>query len=724
MAEKRGAHQRPANQQGANWQSADQRSANQQGANRQSANQRPANAQGGQRRQAASRDSRAQQYGRPASQQGANQRAYSNKAAYSRSVAQSPVPGNPGNKQVYTFDGDYSQYDLDQWSVGKQKKRKRGHALRNTLIVILVVVLVVGGFGAFTGYTLYESAKQVRSDASSVMSDITTLTDKLMSDDPSQATAIAGGIADRAKNMKSETEKWQWSVASYVPVYGSDVAKVRELANVLDDLSTNAIVPLTGELSQVSLKNLLTEGSINVEYAKKLVDSINAAAPVIKRSADAIDAMGAAQLEQINRPLAKARTSIDGLNSVAQFVAGIAPTFSQMLGADGGPRTYLVVAQSNAEIRSTGGFLGSIGPLYIDNGKITLGDFRGIKDIYPQGVDEGASFAPMTDEELAIFGPHVSYQIADSNFIPDFSRVGEIVKYAWEAKGYEHVDGVIGVDPVFLQDMLAIAGPVTTSTGVTVDGSNAAQFLLHDVYYLPTEQQDPLFEEVAALSFNQLMSNLGNVSLSQLTDIVKRNVDARRFQVYMVADSEEAAMELVGCDGKLSHDAEHPVLGVFVNDESWSKMFWYIKMESTVGAGVKNADGSTTYPVTVTYRNMVEPGHEGELSNYMKTHNPIKRSDGDMIIMVLLTAPEGGKITDVDAPGTYIPAGLEYRAGGQLPTGTMVEASLQGLDTWWGEPMVLPGESFTISCKVTTSPQAATPLTVARTATGQEVAGW
>ena len=166
MAEKRGAHQRPANQQSAN---------------RQGANQRPSNMQSGQQRQATARDPRAQQYGRPANQQAADQRATSNKAAYKRSGAQTPVPGNPGNTQVYTFDDDYyKQYDLDQWNVGKQKKRKKGHALRNTLIVILVVVLIVGGFGAFTGYTLYESAKVVRSDASSVMSDINTLTDKLL----------------------------------------------------------------------------------------------------------------------------------------------------------------------------------------------------------------------------------------------------------------------------------------------------------------------------------------------------------------------------------------------------------------------------------------------------------------------------------------------------------------------------------------------------------------
>lgn len=715
MAEKRGAHGRQSGQQGAN----------QQGANRQGASRATGRPQGTRQQAAGRRDAYGQSYQRYGGQQGSNQRAAGKQGAYKKKAAQPAMPSRPQDKQIYTFDDDYfAQYDLESWGGGKKRKRK-SHALRNTLIVILVVLVVVAGVGGFTGYTLYESAKQVRSDASAVMSDISTLTDKVMSDDPGQATAIAANIADRAKSMKQETEGWAWSVAAYVPVYGSDVVKVRELANVLDDLSTNAIVPLVDEVSQISMSNLMTDGAINVPYAKKLVSAINDAAPIIKRSADTIDAMGAAQLEQINRPLAKARTAIDGLNTVAQFVAGIAPTFSDMLGASGNPRTYLIVAQGNSEIRSTGGFLGSIGPLYIDNGVIKLGDFRGISDIYPKVADTNATYAPLTDEELSIFGPHVSYQIADSNFIPDFSRVGEIVKYAWEVNGYEHVDGVIGVDPVFLQDMLAIAGPVTTSTGVTIDGTNAAQYLLHDVYYLPTEDQDPLFEEVAQLAFNQLMSNLGSVSLTELSDIVNKNVDARRFQAWMVADNEESAMELIGCDGKLSHDAENPVLGAYFNDESWSKMFWYIKVESTVGAGAKNADGSTTYPVTVTYRNMIEPGHEGELSNYMKAHNnEVKRSDGDMITMVVLTAPEGGKITDVEAPGTYIPAGFEYRAGGQLPTGTMTEATLQGLDTWWGEPMVLPGESFTISCKVTTSPQATTPLTVMRTATCQEVAGW
>ena len=47
-----------------------------------------------------------------------------------------------------------------------------------------------------------------------------------------------------------------------------------------------------------------------------------------------------------------------------------------MLGADG-PRNYLITAENNSEIRACGGFIGSLGVMNVDNGKISLGDFEG-----------------------------------------------------------------------------------------------------------------------------------------------------------------------------------------------------------------------------------------------------------------------------------------------------------------------------------------------------------
>ncbi len=652
----------------------------------------------------------------PYGQQGGYQQGSHQRGQYPNAAYQRPANGQYGGYVPSSPNaGQYSHYNS---RYGSGKKRK--HTVRNVVITLLVIIVLVGGFAGFTGYTLYNSAMNVKADASQVMDNISDLKDQILSENPDQANATASKIAKSAASMKEETSGWSWTVASFIPVYGEDIKKVRELSTIFDDLSTKAIVPLVGEVSQVSLKNLMVDGAINVDLANRLVSSLNSAAPVITQSYDKLEAMGSAHLDQINAPLDKARGALSKLNTVTDFVAGIAPSFADMLGANG-QRTYLVVAQNNSEIRSTGGFIGSVGPLYIDNGRIQMGDFRTVYDICPE--DATNIFAPITDEEINIFGIHVSFQIGDANFIPDFSRVAEIVKFAWEAKGYGNVNGVIGVDPVFLQNMLALSGGVTTSTGIVVDGSNAARMLLHDAYYLDPEIQDPFFEEVAALCFGQVMSHLGELPLMDFADAVNKEMDARRLQVWMAAENEERALEVLGCDGKLSHDETAPTLGVYFDDESYSKLFWYQKNDVVVGAGTKNADGSTTYPVTVTYWNMLQD--EGELSEYMAAHSGLARSPGDMISWVMLSAPQGGYISDiVCTEGEFVPEGTHYRDFGSAVTGTMTQATLQGLDFWYGLTHTMPGGSFSLSFNVTTSPNATDALKVVRTPNAQEVAGW
>ena len=630
---------------------------------------------------------------------------------------------NPYVQRGYNA-GQYQGYSSQEMNEYLQQKKKK-HPVRNTIVAILIVVIIVGAFGGYTGYTLYNSAKAVKDDAAVVMSEMSDLKDQILAENPTQANATAQDIAKRASNMRNETSGWAWKVASIVPVYGDDIVKVRELSGVLDDLSSDAIVPLVAEVSQISIKNLLTNGAINVDLANRAVMALNNAAPVISAAATKLDSMGDAKLEQINGPLVKARDTLDKLNTVTEFVSGIAPTFTDMLGANGQRRTYLVIAQGNTEIRSTAGFIGSIGPLYLDNGKIAMGDFRTVADIYPDFNDD--NFAPITDEEREIFGNHISYQMGDANYVPDFARVSEILKYSWEHAGYEPLNGVIGCDPVFLQHMLAITGPITTSNGTVVDGTNAGRLLLHDVYYMPTQEQDPFFEEVASLAFMEIMSNLGNMPITDFVSALSSEIESGRLRVWMAEPNEEKAVETIGADGKLPHDPTQPVLGVYFNDESYAKIEWYFKAETSVGDGVKNPDGSMTYPVAVTYRNTLQPNEVDSLADYMKAHNAVTRSKGEEIIWVMLSAPEGGKITDlVCTEGEFFPPDKSWRVpgDGSTITGTMTEATLQGLDFWYGLTRTLPGDSFSLNFNVTTSPQATEPLKVFRTPTAQEVAGW
>ncbi len=747
MADKFGAHQRPDSQQ-SQQQPQRQRSAQQaqrryaeQGQQR-SAQQRQQQYSGYEQRQQSSAGYSQQQrdYGqqqRSAAYQQQQQRAYNQQqqqSAYGQQqrYTYSQQQGGYAQQRQYpasaynNIASEAGQYSRFQNPVIKPPKK---HTARNVLITLLVVLVLVGGFAGFTGFRLYNSAKTVRADASVVMTDINDLRSQLISDDPSQALPTASDIAKRAKNMKAETSGWEWTVASFVPVYGSDISKVRELSEVLDDLAKNAIVPLVDDMSQVSLKNLLSDGAINVELAQKLIYSLENAAPTIESAAKKLDSMGDAKLEQVNGPLNKARSALDSLANVTTYVSGIAPRFADIVGVNG-PRTYLIIAQSCAEIRSTGGFIGTVGTLTIDNGRISLGEFRGISELYPRDLEH--MYAPISDDELAIFGMHVSYQIADMSYIPDFARVSQMVKFAWEDHGNVHVNGAIGIDPMFLQNMLALTGSTINSNGFTVDGTNAAAVLLRDVYYIEdpdgqhtNEMQDALFKDVAAQSFNLIMSNLGNIQMTDLLQVVKDGFSTRHLQLWMENDDEQNAVEAIGAAGTLPHDPTHPTLGVYFSEESYSKLFWYFKCETTVGDATKNADGSMTYPVTMTYWNMIQPDQVDSIPEYALSHNGAQRSHAEMITWVYLAAPMGGRITDMQTEGDFMPPGSEWRTTGGVPfTGTMTEATLHGLNFWSGLSRTLPGGTFTLHFNVVTSPEATEPLKVIRTPEAQEVAGW
>ena len=50
-------------------------------------------------------------------------------------------------------------------------------------------------------------------------------------------------------------------------------------------------------------------------------------------------------------------------------------------------------------------------------------------------------------------------------------------------------DGVIAIDPLFLQNMLAVTGGVTMPDGSVLDGTNTAQMLLNIVYAKMTPEK-------------------------------------------------------------------------------------------------------------------------------------------------------------------------------------------------------------------------------------------
>ncbi|MDD3486080.1 MAG: DUF4012 domain-containing protein, partial [Atopobiaceae bacterium] len=528
------------------------------------------------------------------------------------------------------------------------KEPKRRH---HVWPVVLVVILVLLGVVGFSGLQLYESVKVVKADATVAIQDVSTMKDKVLAGNTDEAQTAADDIVAKSAEMKKETSGVLWALAEHVPVYGSDVKAARELVDVLDDVAQNAVAPVSDQLPSLNVKNIVgDDGSIDVASLQDVATVLGEVEPVISRNAATVDALPETHVDQLTKAVDKVKELFPKAESLLSSANQVAPYLPQMLGGNGQTRTYLIVAQNNAEIRATGGFPGSWGTLSVTDGKMTLGDFASI-----QTTSVTADQQPsITDEEEALFGTGLKQSPGNSNYTPDFTRAAQLMSEYWQIRGGSSVDGVVAIDPVFLQNVLKLVGGFTAADGSTVDGTNAARVLLSDTYWnLPVDEQDAFFASVAGQSFKQFFSNIGKVSIKSLATTLKSSISDHRIQVWMADDTEEAALEGLGITGSISTDVTKPVLGVYLDDETWSKICWYLSTTTQVGAATANADGTRSYQVTTTLANSFTTNIASTAPAYVYGYNTLKRDRTDMITHVYLYAPAGGSISNVSASGGW-----------------------------------------------------------------------
>jgi nucleoside-diphosphate-sugar epimerase len=119
-------------------------------------------------------------------------------------------------------------------------------------------------------------------------------------------------------------------------------------------------------------------------------------------------------------------------------------------------KTYLLLFQNSAEIRPTGGFIGSYGLLTFDKGRLL--DFS-IEDIYSaDGQLQGFVEPP---EPIKTFLGQASWFFRDSNWDPDFTVAAGQAEWFLQKETGRKVDGVIAVNLPAVKELLKATGPIT-----------------------------------------------------------------------------------------------------------------------------------------------------------------------------------------------------------------------------------------------------------------------
>ncbi|MBI3887467.1 DUF4012 domain-containing protein, partial [Candidatus Microgenomates bacterium] len=189
------------------------------------------------------------------------------------------------------------------------------------------------------------------------------------------------------------------------------------------------------------------------------------------------------ELGPINEDLALIEAQAKNLNIKHKYILEI-PSIRQMLTKvdevlvvlpeifpKTGKRTYLLVFQNSAELRPSGGFIGSYGLLNIDNGKLSSWE---IQDVYTaDGQLKG--YVPPPDELLHFFNQQ-SWYLRDSNWSPDFPLTAKRIIWFFEKETGQQVDGVIAVNLGAAQKIIKAIGPLNlTDLNQTVSGEDFFQ---------------------------------------------------------------------------------------------------------------------------------------------------------------------------------------------------------------------------------------------------------
>ena len=582
-----------------------------------------------------------------------------------------------------------------------RRRRNKKLKIARNIAIALVPIIIIG----LLIFRLGTDAKSMLSEANTLKTDLKAVMTGVKERDVESAQNATLKLDNTVRKLDRTLSSPVWKAVSHAPFAGKYVKSVNTLVSVAEDASDNILKPALDVMDEYPLEGLKVGDGFSVS-------TINAYLNLLEDIEPRIESM-TTKMQTVKLPLGKTEMLSEYTQMLTKLTAAYKengeylPLFRAFLG-DGSDKLYLLAAQNSAEIRASGGFPGSMGTIRIEDGVLTIDDFKTVYDMISVNPPTEAH---ITDTEYLLFSGSLDYA-RDACYIPDFERVGEIWALEYESKNDELIDGVISLTPVIIQKVLAYTGAVTLSDGTELNGDNATQMLQKDLYYKYLSNNssykvsnaydyvDSLFAETAKIVMGKLVDDFDINRIADYSKIFTDGGKDRTILMWMEDETAESYVKAAGCSGALNDDPSNPEAGVFFSGANGSKLGWFVSLDTQIGDDVTiNDDGSRTYDVTVTVSNDITRDDMYRAGNYI-----IGNYNGQVESYLHLFAPADGTISNFETSNSM----------------TMNMDEYHGLEVAYNvEFMLAPSNPVTVTYKVTTAPGVSTPLKISQTPTLQ-----
>lgn len=385
----------------------------------------------------------------------------------------------------------------------------------------------------------------------------------------------------------------------------------------------------------------------------------------------------------------QAQDTIPGFSDIDDVVTLVAATidsYPTLFGMDG-EKTYLVLFQNNAELRPSGGFIGSYGLLTVNKGSVS--DFQ-IHDVYDADGQLTAHVEPAYP--LRRYMGIVHQYLRDSNYSPDFPTAASTSANMLYLETGETVSGVIGVDVSFVKTLVGALGSIyVPDYKETVNEENFYMLTQthaeKDFFPGSTQKKDFLRSLFSAIQLK--LSDQKSPPYVSLSQAVARAISEKHMLFAFPDPSIQHLFSVNNLSSSLLDSREvktqqyNDFLGLSETNIGANKAnaFVYRKVDQRI---TLDETGRIKNTVTVRYKNESSDWPGGDYKNYIR-----------------IITPKGPVLTDITIDGqkqSITPAITDYllyeRPDYTSPPGLEVETSEEVNKTLFGFLVITPKGKF------------------------------
>jgi len=494
------------------------------------------------------------------------------------------------------------------------------------VLACLVFTLPLHAISLVTG--LEQARSGIETSSSSALAQLQAGADAVLVRDASAASDSFDG-ANRAFSQAQQSVNDLGSVTSLllsaVPATGSTYRAGTKLLKAGSSLSA------AGERIADGVLAAQNEPSPTPVSRLRLLEAyVSSALPDLKASAELVADVDASDVPEAQRAaFAELAARLPVLVASVEEFTSFSAMAETVLGGNGAKR-YLLVFQNNAEIRATGGFMGSFAELDLKDGVITSMSVPGGGTYDLQGSLKHNVAAP---EPLQLLNARWEFQ--DANWFPDFPTSARQMMDFYTDAGGGSVDGVIAVNATCVADLIGLLGPVDMPEyGRTITGENfvtETETIVEREYDKTENKPKAFIGDLAATLLSRIMDN-GPENFLTALDRANQGLQSRDIQIYFSDSDLERSVRDLGWGGEIK-STDNDYLMLVDTNLGGGKTDGVIEEEANVVVNV-DVQGGITNTVTVTRT------HNGKLGDLLTGVNNVD--------YVRLYVPQGSTLLSAD----------------------------------------------------------------------------